>query len=155
MQSIIPNLQFWIGGKAENASYEQYIKNFVERKGIKKITKFFGFVSEEKKYELFSRAWVLVHPSMKEGWGLNVIEANACGTVAVAYTVAGLVDSIQNNKTGLLVGEQGQNNLEKGLADILMNTKRRRMFEKNARTWSENFSWEKAGKISWEVIQRK
>ena len=31
---------------------------------------------------------------MREGWGLNVSEAAACGTPSIGYRVPGLVDSV-------------------------------------------------------------
>ena len=41
-----------------------------------------------------ARAHVLVATSIREGWGLNVSEAAACGTPTIGYAVPGLVDSI-------------------------------------------------------------
>jgi glycosyltransferase involved in cell wall biosynthesis len=41
-----------------------------------------------------ARAHVLVATSVREGWGLNVSEAAACGTPTIGYAVPGLVDSI-------------------------------------------------------------
>src|SRR5262249_27504876 len=39
-------------------------------------------------------AHVLVATSVREGWGLNVSEAAACGTPSIGYRVPGLVDSV-------------------------------------------------------------
>ena len=47
--------------------------------------------------------WVVVQPSPKEGWGLTVIEAGACGTAVVAADSPGLRDSVRRDETGLLV----------------------------------------------------
>ena len=41
-----------------------------------------------------ARAHVLVSTSVREGWGLNVSEAAACGTPTIGYRVPGLVDSV-------------------------------------------------------------
>src|SRR5207302_341750 len=46
--------------------------------------RFFGFVSEEAKRRLLRRAWAVVLPSPKEGWGISNVEAAACGTPALA-----------------------------------------------------------------------
>ena len=111
-----------------------------------------GFVTEKKKYELMQKAWVLLHASIKEGWGLTIIEANCVGTPAIGYNVAGLRDSIQGNKTGLLVDPNPQ-----ALAiaiEKLMNDKD--LYKKlcaNAKEWSGKFNWEKSGKESWKVLQ--
>ena len=63
---------------------------------------FTGFVSEERKVDLLQEMWVKVNPSFKEGWGLTVVEANACGTPVVASDVPGLRDAIRDGETGLL-----------------------------------------------------
>jgi glycosyltransferase involved in cell wall biosynthesis len=59
--------------------------------------------AEERKVELLRSAWALVLPSVKEGWGLVVVEAAACGTPAIATDVSGLRDSVRHEQTGLLV----------------------------------------------------
>ena len=52
---------------------------------------FAGFVDEARKLELLQRSWVHVLTSPKEGWGLTVIEAAACGTPTVASDAPGCV----------------------------------------------------------------
>src|SRR5690606_40441995 len=64
---------------------------------------FRGFVSEDEKLRLYNEAAVFVNPSLKEGWGLTSIEANACGTPVVAADSPGLRDSVVDHRTGLLV----------------------------------------------------
>lgn len=148
------SLQFWIGGKPENPEYYNEVLKVAEKRGITKSTTFYGFVSEEEKFRLFAKAWILVHPSTREGWGLNIIEANSQGTPAVGYRVSGLIDSIQDKKTGLLA----DNNNPQGLADkvqlLLDQESMRAKMSEEALKWSTNFSWSKAGALSWEVINK-
>lgn len=54
-----------------------------------------GRVGGEELRERLSRAHVLVATAVREGWGLNVSEAAACGTPSIGYAVPGLVDSIR------------------------------------------------------------
>src|SRR6266566_4792197 len=56
----------------------------------------------EKRFML-SRSHILLIPSIREGYGIVVIEANACGTPAIGWAVPGVQDSIVDGKTGLLV----------------------------------------------------
>ena len=52
-------------------------------------------------------AWVMLLPSVKEGWGLAIMEAAAQGTPTIAYASAGGVrESIVDGETGLLVDDQ-------------------------------------------------
>ena len=55
---------------------------------------FLGRLDRERLLERLARAHVLVATSIREGWGLNVSEAAACGTPSIGYRVPGLVDSI-------------------------------------------------------------
>lgn len=61
-----------------------------------------GRVSEKRKAELLSEAWVLVHTARHEGWGLVIMEAAAAGTPSVAFDVPGVRDSVIDGITGLL-----------------------------------------------------
>ena len=63
---------------------------------------FLGRVRQEELRERLARAHALVATSVREGWGLNVSEAAACGTPSIGYHVPGLVDSIPASG-GLLV----------------------------------------------------
>jgi glycosyltransferase involved in cell wall biosynthesis len=56
---------------------------------------FFGRVGSDELRARLARAHVLVATSVREGWGLNVSEAAACGTPSIGYRVPGLVDSLQ------------------------------------------------------------
>ncbi len=150
-QSI--DTQLWIVGKKESEKYNAKIALLIEKMGVKDRCKIFGFVSEQEKFKLLSKAWVLVHPSIKEGWGLNVIEANSVGTPAVGYNVAGLKDSIVNGKTGLLVNSDVIS-LADGLRSMINDKEKYDHISKRAIEWSKNFTWEKAGEQSFAVIKK-
>ena len=75
----------------------------VRELGLEQTVALPGRVSEQAKSDLLSRAWLTVAPSLAEGWGLTVLEANALGTPAVAYDVPGLRDSVRDKVTGWLV----------------------------------------------------
>ena len=71
--------------------------------GVSDITTFYGHVDESTKDRLLREAWVLGVPSLKEGWGLVIMEAAARGVPAVAYAEAGgVVESIADDRTGVI-----------------------------------------------------
>jgi glycosyltransferase involved in cell wall biosynthesis len=55
---------------------------------------FLGRLDRDELLERLARAHVLIATSVREGWGLNVSEAAACGTPSIGYRVPGLVDSV-------------------------------------------------------------
>jgi glycosyltransferase involved in cell wall biosynthesis len=55
---------------------------------------FLGRLPRDDLIDRLARAHVLVATSVREGWGLNVSEAAACGTPSIGYAVPGLVDAV-------------------------------------------------------------
>lgn len=147
------DVSLWIVGKDENERYSKFLKQKVSELKLNKNIRFFGYVSEIDKANLLSKAWILIHPSLKEGWGLNVIEANSVGTIAVGYKVSGLKDSIINNKTGFLVDDRPEN-LASAVRKIIGDRRRRNLMSESAKEWSRKFNWDKSGSRSWEIITK-
>lgn len=111
---------------------------------LKKIDKtsaveFIGFINEEKKRELLQRAWVFASPSLKEGFGITFVEANACGTPVVGYEIKGLKTVADG--AGFFVESQNVNQLSEKIIDILADPKLREQMENNAVANAERFSW--------------
>lgn len=145
------NWQFWVIGKAE-VHYLEYLKSKVNKFNLENAVKFFGFVDESKKINLLARAHILINPSIREGWGLVVIEAASVGTPTVAYNVAGLRDSVVDGKTGILSDPNSQSAADK--IDYLLNNKSiYGELSRNCKSWSSKFSWDKASAESMNLIR--
>jgi glycosyltransferase involved in cell wall biosynthesis len=100
-----------------------------------------GRQSEEELLEAYRQAWVLVSTSQREGWGMTITEAAACGTPAVATRIAGHSDAIVDGVTGILVDTPGQ--FADALARVLVDeTQRRRLGDA---------ALEHAGRLTWEA----
>jgi glycosyltransferase involved in cell wall biosynthesis len=131
----IPSAKLWILGEGPFRSELEKIAG----DGIR----FFGHLDNSVRRELIKRGWVLVNPGIREGWGLNVIEANALGVPCVGYCVPGLKDSIKDGQTGLLV-EPSIQTLATAIIEILNNQPLRMMLSENALEYSKTFSWDTA-----------
>jgi len=99
VEKKIPNAQFWIVGSGEE-TYVKKLHELVNELKLEKSTTFFGFVDEKKKIELYQKAHFLLHTSVREGFGLVVIEANSQGTPALTYDTPGLKDVVKNGING-------------------------------------------------------
>jgi glycosyltransferase involved in cell wall biosynthesis len=113
-----------------------------------------GFVDEAEKVRLLQRAHVVAQPSEKEGWGLTVIEANACGTPVVAAAVPGLQDSVRDGETGLLVPPRDEQALAAALVRVLGDPALRERLAAGALAWARRFTWENAAAEVGEALDR-
>ena len=93
--------------------------------------------------KLLEQSWVLLVPGIREGWGLNVIEANALGVPCIGYNVPGLKDSIRNGETGLLVESGNIESLANATISLLEDQTRRQTFSLNALKYAKEFNWDK------------
>ena len=132
----------------------------VRQLGLEQTVSLPGRVSEQAKNDLLSRAWLTVAPSLAEGWGLTVLEANTVGTPAVAYDVPGLRDAVRDGVTGWLVpaGEGLATSVTAALEE-LENPAQRQRYADHARAWAARFSWdasaERLARVLLSEIQRR
>lgn len=144
--------RFWVVGKGDE-TMRKFLISYARKLGIDKNVKFWGYVSEKKKFELLAKAHVLVNPSYHEGWGLVNIEANAVGTPVVAYDVPGCRDSVRSGETGILVKKGDFKKLAQEILTLVNDRERYERLSQNAIKWSKKFTWEKAVKKSLELIE--
>ncbi len=107
---------------------------------------FHGFVDENAKVELYRKASLYINPSLKEGWGITNIEANACGTAVIANDAPGLRDSVIHGETGLLYNENDRADLVRCIETLLDDHQQRRLYEQNGRRWALTFSWDSSAR---------
>lgn len=136
-----PEVRLQIAGQGDD---QPRLEEVAQRLGIAYAVQFLGFVPEVEKRRLLRRAWGLVFPSEKEGWGISNVEAAACGTPAVASDSPGLRESVRHGETGILVphGDVG------ALADAIVRLARDPALVERlgtgARRFAETLSWDRA-----------
>ena len=123
--------------------WEAELAAHVARRGLTDVVRLEGHVSEERKHEVYERAWVLALPSLKEGWGLVIGEAGMHGTPAVAYASAGgTQESIEHDASGLLVDDRA--GLTAALREVLVDAALRARLGDGARRMSHTYTWDAA-----------
>jgi glycosyltransferase involved in cell wall biosynthesis len=131
----VPDAELWILGDGPI------------RKELEQISgpgvRFFGNAGNETRRESLRKSWVLLSPGLREGWGLNVTEANALAVPAIAYNVPGLCDSVRDCVTGLLAKPGNIEDLATKTINILMDPRLRERLSRNALEHSRRFRWEK------------
>ncbi|KPI03154.1 glycosyl transferase group 1 [Actinobacteria bacterium OK074] len=119
-----------VGDGPERARLEQLAGPGVE---------FTGHVDEAEKHRLLCAAWLLLHPSAVEGWGLVVTEAAVRETPAVAFDVPGLRDSVSDGETGVLA--RGESSFAAAWCTLALDTERRALMGKAAREGAARYRW--------------
>ena len=109
--------------------------------------RFTGMVAEEEKDAILRDAHLLLHTSVREGWGLNVVEANCNGTPAAVYPVAGLRESTLHDRTGLVATHETPEALADQIFGLLGDDPRYQRYRLGA--------WERAKTMHWDFILPK
>lgn len=117
------------------------LKLAAARLGVAHAVAFLGFLPPEEKARWLREAWALIQPSPKEGWGLTVIEASACGTAVVAADSPGLRDSVRDGETGILVPYGDDPAMAAALDSVLTDHARRDALASSGVLWAATFTW--------------
>jgi len=115
--------------------------------GLTEVVRFAGALGEREKDGALREAHLLLHASLREGWGLNVIEANAMGTPAVVYPVAGLTEATVHDQTGLVADTETPAALADAVQQCLA---RPQDYERYRRA-----AWERAKTFHWSQVLPK
>jgi glycosyltransferase involved in cell wall biosynthesis len=151
IRKSVPNARLVIVGSGD---YQPDLERLAQSLDLDKAVEFKGFIPQAEKITYLRRSHVSVYPSLKEGWGLTNIEANACGTAVIASRVPGLKDSVDEGNSGLLF-EFGDIEAFAAMAvKILTDQTFRRGLEMGGLRWAANFSWEKTAKATEDIIKR-
>jgi len=134
----IPQTQLLIVGEGK---MEKELVTLVERLGMEKNVFFLPSVSDAK--DALSIMDLFVMPSLKEGLGLSLMEAMACGLPVVASDVGGIKSLIQDGHNGLLIRPADSKGLSFAILELLQNPERAEKLGRAARVFiNQNFSQE-------------
>lgn len=146
-----PGLTFEIGGFGD---YREPLQRLATSLGVADRVKFPGRISEHEKRILLSKATFFVNPSAKEGWGINNIEANLCGTVSLSNNVHGLRDSVIDKVTGLLYTPNSKTDFIAKATQLLSDAERRTEMETAALKRARTLDWNEIAGAMEKVLLR-
>lgn len=148
LRRTIPDLELHVVG---DGFWLDRLKEHARLLGIEGKVVFHGFVDPSVKHDLLARSWVMAMPSLKEGWGLTIIEAGLHSTPSIAFRQAGgTQESIQNQVTGLLADDVDE--MIEGLHRLLTDKDYREKLGNNALHFARGFSWQASGRDLDDII---
>ena len=102
--------------------------------------RFAGRVDDDELVDLYRQAWMVASTSVREGWGMTLTEAAACGTPAVATRISGHCDSVVDNETGLLAADSRE--MVEKLDALLSDADLRFRLAEKARKRAAQWTWD-------------
>lgn len=150
IRQSIPDVQLLIIGDGDALPD---LRALAHSLAVEKQVHFTGHVTQAEKVKLINESWVVVNPSSKEGWGLTVIESNACGVPVVAANSPGLRDSVIDGETGTLYEYGHIDHLARSVIMLIQDEQKRNLYAKNARKWSEQWNWDQSAKKAITIIE--
>jgi glycosyltransferase involved in cell wall biosynthesis len=142
-----PHLELVIVGEGYR---REQLEAQIHEVGAERYITLAGHVTDDDVIDLYRRAWILASASAREGWGMTVTEAAACGTPAVASRIAGHSDAVAEGVSGLLA--DGNDELIAALDRVLGDPDLRARLSEGARHHAERFTWAATARGTLEVL---
>ncbi|WP_233624853.1 glycosyltransferase family 4 protein [Actinoplanes sp. ATCC 53533] len=144
----LPTVELVVAG---HGWWDEPLRQLADDLGVADRVRFAGFIPEERKHELLCGAWLLLQPSLKEGWGLTIVEAGTRGTPSVAFRSAGgVADAMADGRSGVLVDDEYEFFL--AIRALLLDTRRRNEMGVAAVAYARRFTWATTGAAFAQVI---
>ena len=147
VKSQIPDLEAVIIGEGYERPALEALRNEL---GANEWIRMPGRVSDDELVDFYRSAWVVASSSQREGWGMTLTEAAACGTPAVATDIAGHADAVVDGESGLLVDDLAQ--LPNALERVLGNEVLRSRLSKGALARARWFTWDATARRALEAL---
>ncbi|MCC5651797.1 glycosyltransferase family 4 protein [Nostoc sp. XA013] len=152
--AALPNCkdyELWLAGPSDRR-YTPILKAQVEQLGITNQVKFLDYILYSELPKIINQAIALVFPSLWEGFGLPVLEAMACGTPVITSNISSLPEVAGD--AAILINPYNTGEITEAMQAIATDSELRSRLSSKGITHSQQFSWEKTGKATVEVLSR-
>ena len=144
VREAIPDVLFAIIGSGEEL---EPLKKLVESEGQQKHVLFHGKLADEQLRQAYQQTDLFVLANRQigtdiEGFGMVLLEAQACGTPVLAGDSGGTAETMSVGETGEVVNRNGPDELAVRLIRLLLDRNELARRAANARPWVvEHFDW--------------
>ncbi len=136
------------GGQGWKFSPEKTLADIKHKKAIR----FIGYVPDEDMSMLYSAAEVFAFPTLYEGFGIPVLEAQKCGVPVLTSNTSALPDTA--GEAALLVDPYDEQSIENGMRQLLTNQSLRKDLSEKGYRNAERFSWEASARKLNGIIEQ-
>lgn len=150
LKETFANLKLVVSGKP-GVGYEEtrdYLATISPK--VRKDIIELGYTEDKVAAELMREATAFIFPSQFEGFGLPLIEAMASGTPVIATDNTSITEIVADN--GVLVKSAKVGDLVPAITNVLNSESLRTRLIRKGLKRADDFSWEKAGRETYEVL---
>lgn len=135
-----PNTRFLMVG---DGPLKGWLVDTLRKKSLLENFVFLGKLDEDKLIAAYNASDVFVLPSLQEGQGIVLLEAQSCGKPVVAFGVGGVNEAVRDGDTGLLANAGQTDELSDGLVKLLSDKALASKMGNNGRDFvANNFTWD-------------
>jgi glycosyltransferase involved in cell wall biosynthesis len=120
--------------------------------GLSKVVTFAGYVTDDELPLWYNAATALAYPSVYEGFGLPVLEAQACGTPVLTSNASSLPEAAGD--AGLMVDPYDTDALAAGLHRLLTDESLQCELRERGLVHARQFSWPRTARETAGVYRR-
>lgn len=152
--AALPNrgdYELWLAGPSDRR-YTPILQAQIESLSITQQVKFLNYVDYSELPKIINRAIALVFPSLWEGFGLPVLEAMACGTPVITSNLSSLPEVV--GEAAILINPYNVGEITEAMQTIINDSEWRSHLSQQSIIRANQFSWEKTGQATVEVLSR-
>lgn len=127
------------------------LRALISRLGIQSSVRLTGYVSDADLADLYSNARFLAMPSLYEGFGFPIIEANAAGVPVMTSNSSSMPEVVGD--AGLLVVPTDVNSIVAAMNELMNNDQVYDQLKGRARLNAARFSWDKGADALLKVFE--
>jgi glycosyltransferase involved in cell wall biosynthesis len=152
--SALPNrndYELWLAGP-DDQRYSPLLEIQTQELGINHLVKFLNYVPYDELPIIINQAIALVFPTLWEGFGLPVLEAMACGTPVITSNISSLPEVAGD--AAILINPYHIEEITAAMKMIINDSEIRKQLSKQGLKRVNQFSWEKTGLATVEVLKQ-
>jgi phosphatidylinositol alpha-1,6-mannosyltransferase len=144
IRKAIPDVLYAIVGDGER---REFLQALVAREGLTDHVQFLKVLKDETLLKCYQQCDLFVLPNRQvgndiEGFGIVLLEAQACGKAVVAGNSGGTAEALRTPGTGRIVSCDDPEELSSVVVELLMDSELRSRMGKAGREWVvERFDW--------------
>ncbi|MFW2405008.1 MAG: glycosyltransferase family 4 protein [Gammaproteobacteria bacterium] len=132
IRSDCPNARTLLFG---TGALESKLRAVVASRGLKDVVRFAGFRPDLA--DFIGHADLVVHPAIREGLGVSLLQAQAAGVPVVGFAAGGVEEAVDDGVTGTLVPPRDADALADAIIQLAENPEERERMGAAARSWVE------------------